>query len=104
MIINKPHLCTKIEIWQPKYHSETGDWEVWIGKRKVGYASPVIIIQFTKAKHLMGQRFCIRRQDVEKCKEVSNGRIPCYAVPFDMLEGYDTAQEINDLVNNLWEN
>lgn len=103
MIIQKPSHCTHIPIWQPKYDTESGDWEVWILQRKVAYSSPVMIIEFTKAKHLMGQRFCIRRQDVEKCPIGSNGCAPVYKVPFNKLESYDTSQEVVDLANNLFE-
>lgn len=103
IIINKPHLCTTIPIWAPKYHTNSGEYEVWISQAKVRYASPVIIIKFTKAKHLLGQRFCVRRQDVERSPTGTNGKIGVYKVPFDKLEGYDTGQEVRDLVNNLWE-
>lgn len=103
MIIAKPHLCTKVQIWNPKYNTDSGDWEVWISQRKVTYGSPVIIVEFTKAKHLIGQRFCVRRQDVERSEVGTNGRIPVYKLPFDKLEGYDLASEIRDLAINLFE-
>ena len=99
MIIAKPWLCTRMEIWQPKYHvkDDPTSWEVWLSKSKVSHASPVIIIEFTKAKHLRTQRFCIRRQDVERSEQGTNGRIPVYKVDFNKLEGWDTAQEVHDL-------
>jgi hypothetical protein len=90
----KPYLCTKLPIWSPKYDTEGEMWEVWILASKVYHATPTIIIEFTKAKHLMGQRFCIRRQDVEHCPLGSNGKAPVFKVPFDKLESYDTQAEI----------
>lgn len=102
MLISKPHLCTKLEIWQPKYHTESGEWEVWPLRRKIAYASPVIIIQFTKAKHLEGQRFCIRRQDVERCPVGTNGRAQVYRVPFNKLEPYETPADVINTANQLF--
>lgn len=102
MIISKPHLCTKIPIWYPKYNTDEGEWEVWLSKHKVGYASPIIIIEFTKAKHLKSQRFAVRRQDVERCEMTTNGKIPVYKVPFSKLEGYDTPQDVLQTVNNIF--
>lgn len=94
MLINKLHLATKIPIWYPKYDTPSGDYEVWISKFKMRYASPVVIVQFTKAKHLIGQRFAIRRYDIEKCPTGTNGKIQVYKVPFSMLEPYETAADI----------
>jgi len=103
MIIHKPHLCTVLEIWAPKYNSASGDWEVWLSVRKVSFSSPVILIKFTKAKHLIGQRFCITRREVERSEVTTNGRIPVYKVPFKKLEGWDSAQEIADIATSLFE-
>jgi hypothetical protein len=97
IIIHKPHLCTKLEIWQPKYHTDSSKWEVWLHQSKVSHASSVIIVEFTKAKHLKGQRFCIARQKAEQAPVGTNGRVPVYKVPFDELEGYETAAEVRDL-------
>lgn len=102
MIIAKPHLLTQLDIWFPKYHSESGGWEVWLGKNKVNHSSGVIIVNFTKAKHLKGQRFCIRRAEVERCPIGTNGRISVYRVPFDKLEGWETATEVRDLAINVF--
>lgn len=94
ILINKPYLVTKLPIWSPKYHTDSGEWEVWIACKKVAYASPVIIVEFTKAKHLMSQRFAVRRQDVERCERGTNGRIEVYKVPFDLLEDWQTYEEL----------
>lgn len=103
MIINKPWLCTKLEIWAPKYNTVNGGWEVWLSKSKVHHATSIILVEFTKAKHLLGQRFAITRDKVQRCREVSNGKIPCYAVPFAMLKGWDSGAEvINDLEQLGW--
>lgn len=103
MIINKPYLCTKVEIWNPKYNTDSDDWEVWLSVRKMNYASSVVIIEFTKAKHLMGQRFCVRRQDVEHCEQGTNGKIPIFKVPFSKLESYETTSEIRNIALSLFD-
>ena len=69
----------KIEIWAPKYCDNT----VLIAKYKVenGYNE----IEFTKAKHLLGKRFKVHSTDIKSSPIISNGKIQCYAVPFDKL-------------------
>lgn len=99
MIIHKPHLLTRLQIWSPRYH----DGVVLISQFKTHHASPVILVEFTKAKSLKGQRFCIKRETVEHCPVETNGKIECYAVPMDLLEGWETAQEVRDLANSLFE-
>lgn len=104
MIINYPHLCTKLEIWAPKYskvHIE-GEWVVLISKYKAHHSSPVILIEFTKAKHLKGQRFAIERSKAEKFPIVSNGRIDCYEIPFSELENWETAKEVREVAESIW--
>lgn len=98
ILINNPKRCTVLDIWYPKYSKNA----VMLAKYKIEHASPIIIINFTKAKHLMGQRFAIRRKDVIKCKVVDNGKIPVYEVPMDKLENYDTAKEIMEVVNEVF--
>lgn len=101
-IIRRPSLCTKVEIWHPKYNTDHGEYEVWISKRKVSYATPIIIVEFTKAKHLLGQRFCVRRDVVERCLVGTNGKIPVYRVPMDRLVAWDTVDEIQRQVDTLF--
>lgn len=95
MIVHKPHLLTKLPIWNPKYSSENG-WTVLLSKSKVHHASSVILIEFTKAKHLRGQRFCITRDEAQRSPVVTNGKIECYNVPFDSLQGWESAQEARE--------
>lgn len=102
MIIKSPHLCTTLDIWQPKYGTQSGGWEVWLSKFKIRYASPVIIIKFTKAKHLIGQRFAVRRQDVEQSPVGTNGKIQVYRVPFEKLEPYETPADIRNVVEEIF--
>lgn len=104
--IRRPSLCTKLEIWQPRYssaYSEKAERVALLAKYKVEYASPIILVEFTKAKHLAGQRFCIRKEDVLRCEIDSNGRIPCYAVPMSRFSTWETTQEIIDIANNLFD-
>lgn len=101
MIVNKPHLLTKLQLWFPKYATESGEWEAWLSKTKVHHSSGVIIIEFTKAKHLKEQRFCVRREVAEKCEEATNGKIVVYKVPFSKLEPYETINDIKDTVRGF---
>lgn len=106
MTINKPHLCTRLPIWAPRYSSVYTDTEervALLAQYKVAQASPVIIIEFTKAKHLAGQRFCITREVAMRYPLDSNGKIPCYAVPMSAFEAWDTAAELHDLAMAVFE-
>lgn len=101
--ISKPHLCTKLPIWSPKYNTESGEYEAWLSVSKIGYASPIIIVEFTKAKHLLGQRFCIRKDVAMRCERGTNGKIPVYKVPFSKMDTWQTAREVADIANSLYE-
>lgn len=106
MTIYKPHLCTKLEIWAPRYsdaYTDTDERVALLAQYKVRQASPVVIVNFTKAKHLAGQRFCITRQNIERCKVDSNGKIPCYAVPMSMFEAWESGAELRDLAMAAFE-
>lgn len=97
MIIARPSLCTKLVIWSPKYSTKwesEGEWVVLLAKYKVHRATPVIIVVFTKAKHLLEQRFAIRRKDVEKCPIVSNGQIDCYKVKMSQFEDWVSHKDV----------
>jgi hypothetical protein len=106
MTINKLHMCTKLDIWAPRYsskYSDDAEWVALIAQYKVQNASPVIIINFPKAKHLEGQRFCITKQELMRCKLDSNGKIACYAVPMSKFEAWETGAEVRDLAFSLFE-
>ena len=104
MIIQKPWTLTKLQIWFPKYSSAytTGERVALLAVYKVEQASPVIIVEFTKADHLKGQRFCIKREDAMKCPVDSNGKIACYAVPMSKLERWESAQEVAQIAEGLF--
>lgn len=92
MIISKPHLCTRIEIWSPRYKDKQGPLTepvVLIAKYKVHHASSTMIINFTKAKHLIGQHYAITRDKAQSYPEDTNGKIACYAVPLSALESWE---------------
>lgn len=91
MIIKNPYQLTKLQVWQPRYK----DGVALLSVGKVNRATPVILIEFTKAKHLAGQRFCIERKKAMNCPIGTNGTIECYAVPMKLLEGWETYNEIN---------
>ena len=102
MIINQPGLTTKLEIWAPKYHTETGGYEVWLHKRKVDFGTPQIIIEFTKAKHLAGQRFAIMKKQAMSYPVGTNGKAPMYRVPIDDLESWESAKEVAETAINIF--
>lgn len=107
MIISKPRLCTKLEIWAPRYsdaYTATDERVALIAQYKVGQSSPVAIIIFTKAKHLASQRFCIKRDDIVKYPLDTNGKIPCYAVPMSAFESWESAAEVRDIALSLFDN
>jgi hypothetical protein len=100
MIINKPHLCTRLDIWAPRYsdaYTATDERVALVAQYKVVQSSPVIIVDFTKAKHLKGQRFCISRENAMRYPLDSNGKIPCYAIPMSAFEGWETGAEVHAL-------
>jgi hypothetical protein len=91
-----------MEIWAPKYHTEHGTYEVWLHKRKVDFASPYIIIDFTKAKHLIGQRFAIKKSLAQTYPVGTNGKAPMYKVPLDALESWESAREVSEIAKELF--
>jgi len=96
-----------MEVWTPKYNgnSLTREYDEWVALLHVGkvaHASPVIIVTFPKAKHLQGQRFAIRKQEVQSCAVGTNGTAPMYEVPWSRLESYETAEEIKETVARIF--
>jgi hypothetical protein len=100
MIIHKLHTCTRLDVWWPRYsdqYGDTGEKVALLACYKVDAGSPVIIVDFTKAKHLKGQRYAIKRSDVVSYPLDSNGKIPCYAVPMSAFDTWETAAEVRDV-------
>lgn len=96
---------TVLDIWMPRYSSaytETGERVALLACYKVDHGHPWIVVEFTKAKHLIGQRYCISREEARRCPVDSNGKIACYAVPMSKLQPYDTADEIMQTINDIW--
>lgn len=105
VIFNRPHVLTRLEVWAPRYKDKHGDLAepvVLLAKYKVDQASPWILVDFTKAKHLMGQRFCIMRMDAQNCRLDSNTKIPCYAVPLSKFEGWDSGAEVLEVIKEIF--
>jgi len=102
MIIQDPHLVTKLPIWAPKYNTSHGDYEVWMHKNKVDHATETIIVNFTKAKHLMGQRFAILRSKAQRYPVGTNGKAPMYKVTFSALEGWEKPSEAADFAKAVF--
>lgn len=104
MIFKKPEILTKLEIWSPRYKDKHGDLAepvVLLAQYKVNAGSPWLLIEFTKAKHLLGQRYCINRSAAQRCKLDSNTKIPCYAVPFSKLRSWDSVEEVNKIIDSF---
>jgi len=71
-----------IEIFAPRWH----DRKVLIAKYKVQYGSNNI--EFTKARNLKGRVFTMAGAEIAKYPLSTNGTIPCYEVPLEVvLEG-----------------
>lgn len=88
---------TVLEVWFPRYSSaytEVNERVALLAKYKVDQATPILIVEFTKAKHLLGQRYAIKRYDAMKYPIDSNGRIECYAVPMSAFEPYSVYGEV----------
>lgn len=103
-MIHKPHLLTTLPIWAPRYSSaytETNERVALLADYKLRNASPVVLITFTKAEHLKGQRFCIRRDVALSYPLDSNGKIACRAVPMSALESWETPQETTAILDSL---
>jgi hypothetical protein len=108
MIVHKVHLLTKMDVWSPKYDSKSltkdyGEYVALLHKRKVDFASPVIIVNFPKAKHLQGQRFCIRKRDAQAHAVGTNGAAPMYEIPMSHFEPWETAEEVRDTAFGLFD-
>ena len=107
MIFSRTSLLTRLEVWFPRYNDKThgkGEWRVLLAQYKVDQASPWILIEFTKAKHLKGQRFCIKRSVAQAAELDTNGKIPCYSVKMSDLEHWDTVDEIKKVALSLFPN
>lgn len=66
-----------IDIWEPRWHDKV----VLLAKSKVTERN---VIRFTKTPSMPGLWF-VNGGVVKKCPLESNGKIPCYAIPLDLL-------------------
>jgi len=104
MIFNYPHRLTKLEVWFPKYstqYSDVGEKVALLHKDKVDHATGWFLVEFTKAKHLEGQRFCISKKKAQSCPVGTNGKAPMYEVPMSMLEDWGTASEVKQVITGF---
>lgn len=105
MIVTKRTLTTTIDLWYPRYNDKytaTGERCFLPACYKVRGGANVIIIEFSKAKHMLGLRFAMKRSDIMKYPEVSNGSISCYAVPESKWEPVETPEDIYKIIEELW--
>lgn len=93
-----------MDIFTPRYHDkkDNGSWTVLLACYKVQGASPIIIFTFSKAKHLQGVRKAMKRIDVMKYPLGTNGKIPCYEVPYDDLETWESESELQEIALNIF--
>lgn len=96
---------TIMDIWMPRYHDlyDNGERIALLACYKVDQAAPWIQINFTKAKHLQGQRYCISCEEARKCPVDSNGKIPCYAVAMSKLQYWETEEELHQLAMEVFD-
>lgn len=105
MIIQKPHLCSKLPVWNPKWsgkYADYGEPVALLHKRKVDFGSPILLIEFTKSPALKGQRFAIRKADAMNHEVGDNGSAPMYIIPISHFEAWQTADEVRETVNTLF--
>lgn len=97
MIFHQTTPRTVLEIWFPKYstaYTDTQERVALLAQYKVEQASPHIIVEFTKAKHLQGQRYYISREKAMTYPLDTNGKINCYAIPMSAFEQWETSGEV----------
>lgn len=104
MILDKLHLLTHLDVWQPKFNDKSltqdyGEHVALLHKRKVDFATPTIIVTFSKSPHLKGQRFAIKKAYAQQHAIGTNRKAPMYEVPMSHFEDYITNQEIRELFN-----
>ena len=105
MIITSKTPYTLLDIWGPKYSTQYGEIKEWCllpAQYKVDQGANVIICEITKAKHLLGRKFCIKKRDAQKYPLVpNNGGIMCYEIPLSKFEPYESVNDIKETVRNL---
>ena len=93
-----------MQVWTPRYHDKSdggGEYVALLHKNKVDFATPYIIIEFTKAKHLQGQRFAISKQYAQQHEIGTNGKAPMYLIPMSHFEDWISGSEVVDEIKNL---
>lgn len=104
-VIRNAHLKKKKAVWAPKYSNKYeekyGEWVCLLNRRDVEqWPDKVILIEFTKAKHLQGLRFCIEREDAQNHDVGSNGAEAAnmYEIPMSHLHRWITNEEDNERI------
>lgn len=98
-ILKKTDHPSTMVIWFPRYsdaYKESQERVALLAKYKVDSSQPHIIVEFSKAKHLIGQRYHIKRSEAMTYPLDNNGKIPCYAVPMSAFDYYEWASEVRD--------
>jgi hypothetical protein len=98
-VIKNPHMQQKLEVWAPKYDSTSltqdyGEQVVLIHKGKVFHGeSEYILVEFTKAKHLVGLRFAIKRDYAKKHATGTNKKAAMLEIPMSHFKAWESALE-----------
>lgn len=113
MTIDNPQQLTTFEVWSPKYSTKfgkEGEWCALIPVYKVDAATAVFIVKWTKAKHLLGLRHCIRKSQAQEhpvtnVKNKQGGITPMYTIPLSKFDTWITkteeAQQIKESIGIL---
>lgn len=104
MIITKNTSYTVIPIWSPKYSTKYGEEQEWCllpAVYKVQQATNIIVCEITKAKHILGYRYCMTRKQAMTYPQVSNNSIMCYEIPMSHFENFETPEEIWQVIDSF---
>jgi len=100
----EPYVTHKVFTPRYKDKNEVGQWICLIPVYKVEQGTAWQKIEFTKAKHLMGKRYCIDKKEVmEHCtiaqiKNKQGGFTGMYEIPESLWHSWQTQAEDNDTI------
>ena len=104
MLLTDKTIYTTIDLWYPRYNDKytaTGERCFLPAVYKVKGGANIIVIKFSKAKHMAGLRFCMKRSDIMTYPIETNGTIDVYAVPESKWEEVEN-DSIWRTINELW--
>lgn len=105
-------LMTRHEVFTPRYHdkrdSDEKEWVCLIPCYKIRGGSPLQLIDYTRAKHLIGLRYFIKRSEVEQChvhqvKSKQGNMVDMYEIPEHLWHTWETTEELHDTAMELFD-